>query len=845
MELNDADDVLPQLWQWMRSYNNDSGKHYLFSPEWEAFQEVRWQHYEALDSRRLNFHIPISSRQKVMENLRAEILQLKAQNYSPLNEALYELCPLAIRMDKFEGHDSQNRMYPWKSLLENWSRFQALFSSNDEFQRCLSVSQRASFLLLKDWWEASYCDPYLTRKAREWFEQRRETLDEGRPLLIEAADAKTNFSLYHASCFELFLLEFHPYAWEPYLCLIHLQSLQFRRYRAGCHALVQRISYASLFRPASGTTPGFPTVLLNKTEWARIGNPTDHPGYLWDTELRRTVMFDSITGNSDYICVSHTWGRWRRKHMPGAKIPGVDWRVPRNSRFNVKDLPYQLTRLGTRLGHRYIWIDLFCIPQDGSQEAKTEIQRQASIFRGCRASIAWLNDVESWDGVTKGLKWFSLKLQMNTIRDYDSPTPGHRPVTAMQLDAATLAAQAPAELCQHRSPLEEPISWFSSLWTLQEAVLCPDITLCSRDWTQLTDDWGVAISLQSLMVFLNECHDQCITEGPIHESFFSASKYSNALMSDPDRRQWIAGIESWPTAARQLQHLRDLTRLDNVFINRSPAVICTNANIRYCESKERAPAIMSALGVTEWYKARNLLTPTSTSNPRTSKGMFRFLKSVRQRKRTTQPLVLDMYPLEFLAEAHRLFGASFFETASYTVSLNDEAKASLRNEQSMGTMLPFTKKQGWHSGVIGSFEHTKVQVVDHASVATWSICQDGSVAMRSIGCVCSSSKDPNCRITRRPIKASVLVAGQGQFRFTGESRLCDDLAIFLNEIAGNGGIVYAVMLYEDCHRQHGILLYSLAEQEPSASRRSLMKIGVFIAHEWDSIDTRSVDWTVL
>ncbi|KAK8042403.1 hypothetical protein PG994_012886 [Apiospora phragmitis] len=401
MEPNDADEVVTQLRQWVLSYYETSSVIYLFSPEWEAFERVKWQEYNVLEARRLAFHTPPLAQEIKMENRRADLLRFKDQYHCPLNETLYDICPLAVRMDQFEAHDSQDRLYSWKSLLQSWTRFQALFDSYNDFQLYLSPSKRASYLLLKEWWESSYCDPYLMALASS--EDTRCGLDGPRKLAIR---------------------------------------------RKGPTAQAQA--------------------------------------------SRQPVHMDRL--------ILH--------------------------------------------------------PQDDSPEADIEIARQASIFRGYRGSIAWLNDVGSWDGVRNGLRWLSLKLQENIMRPYNSPTPWYRSVTAADLSAAAQVAQSPSEHSKVHST--EPISWFSSPCTLQEAVLCPDITLCSRDWTKLTDDWDAAISLQSLMVFMHQCERFCITEGPIEKSFASGAGYLGALISHFDRKQSRAKRDSF-TAAKQLHELCVLT----------------------------------------------------------------------------------------------------------------------------------------------------------------------------------------------------------------------------------------------------------------------------------------------
>ncbi|KID84796.1 hypothetical protein MGU_07946 [Metarhizium guizhouense ARSEF 977] len=48
--------------------------------------------------------------------------------------------------------------------------------------------------------------------------------------------------------------------------------------------------------------------------------------------------------------------------------------------------------------------------QDRSLLSRKEIAKQASVFKGSSGCIAWINNVNSWDGVIKALDWISLKL---------------------------------------------------------------------------------------------------------------------------------------------------------------------------------------------------------------------------------------------------------------------------------------------------------------------------------------------------------------------------------------------------------------------------------------------------
>lgn len=145
--------------------------------------------------------------------------------------------------------------------------------------------------------------------------------------------------------------------------------------------------------------------------------PQGHPYYLWDIRNERTVEVESLIHCPEYICISHTWGRWVDESKPPFQIPGVPWPTPRvkRERFNVEALPQNLQKLGKG---DYVWFDLFCIPQVARKDnrwyeeeyrkrygeevldhwrerADDEIAHQSSIFHGSTGCIAWLNDIQN------------------------------------------------------------------------------------------------------------------------------------------------------------------------------------------------------------------------------------------------------------------------------------------------------------------------------------------------------------------------------------------------------------------------------------------------------------------
>lgn len=553
----DSDQIDQRLLSWKRSYKVCKNIPYQFSPEWEEFETTQWAEYEHLQTLQHDAGSPQQRWQQSVTKYRSDMLLIKERQYCPLQSGMLHLCPLSVFLDHHFGQDTQDRRYPFRAALSNWTRFRELLEQDLEFKASLSPSQISSYMVLEDWWLSSYCTSPLVGAARGYMERRMDVLDTSkmteksfRKKLSE--EAMTEYSLYHASCLMLFLREFHPQAWEPYQSLRYLRVIQGDRFMAARLAAAQRLSYSFLWPggpPNSTDTmlPGYPNVQMRKNTWIVRPELNDRPYYLWDTHLRQTIVVEEPV---DYICISHTWGRW--KVEPAAIIPGVPWPVPRNTKFDVEQLPEQLSLLG----RRYIWMDLFCIPQERSARTNIEIARQAAIFRNSSACIAWLNEIESWEGLQASLAWLSLRFSSSTTR----PFPGlelDSPLSELAQEIADVA-NLPTKLMNIAPATEDvpfgqdPVGWFTSLWTLQEAVLCPNLQICTRDWTMLTDPWGVPIGLKALVLFIAECNRFCLFDSPLPKAFTDVDYYS-ALDEHLDElgiRRTL--MESWPDGPREL-----------------------------------------------------------------------------------------------------------------------------------------------------------------------------------------------------------------------------------------------------------------------------------------------------
>ena len=208
--------------------------------------------------------------------------------------------------------------------------------------------------------------------------------------------------------------------------------------------------------------------------------------------------------------------------------------MPQNSQFKAGELPYLLTRLPFFV--RYIWIDLLCIPQDDSEpefEAtkRQEISRQASIFSGAACAIAWLNNVEDWRGLRQALEWLSIRYfkLFNagfSMKDHIHNMGVTEEVLENLLNSTTTMADVSVGLCNvtRESTLETRLimdlsSWFSSLWTLQDAFLRPDMCLCSGNFDVLTASGGFYVTFDMIKALIDAFHglaDSAVGVRPEH-----------------------------------------------------------------------------------------------------------------------------------------------------------------------------------------------------------------------------------------------------------------------------------------------------------------------------------------
>lgn len=638
-------------------------------------------------------------------------------------------------------------VFNYKLALDYWNKR----SAEKDPQPMQSKADANSRLLCKEWWENTAYDFEMTRSIRAWIE--------------EAADWELDIRVqpripswtYNNALLALWREEYMASLRDQCSADPRFQGtaqlIRPFRQRAASAAASHRLIDASLRNIRSiglldvplgqqnCTIPGL-NANIDPCHW--LSNPSraaEPPFYLWDKAARQTVRTCDLSSVPEYLAVSHTWGRWRTNAMV---VDGVPWPVPGCGKFDVQSLPDMLASMP--FPEQYVWMDLFCIPQSGDDvRAKLEIANQAAIFKSASASIAWLPSVPDWEGLQYAIELIALQcfsveseLDLGSVLKLcirKAETNAH----LVDLKAKEHVKNFPANRRSYMQP------WFTSLWTLQEICLRPDMLLCDKHWRPFTLS-NFKVPVDHLIALLA-----------------SASWNEYVAKSTSEGRDFPSGVH-------ELLLLFQDTRIMDL-----PDLMPMNALIlgdqRYCESR-RAEAIMSVVGCTTWFHDDIHNDPGN------------------------RRLILGRYPLAFVEEMRQKLGAAFFATVDHsTGAFTDHA-----------TLLPFsTERNDGAMNMRGLLPFNSV-AEDHPSVVSWVIHISGAVLLEQVGILASyprreGSKDVYVNITGEAALDSLPVHPEGPVElhaylasFSGEGRDLDKFAVHLMR---SDGLALGLILMEE------------------------------------------------
>lgn len=563
--------------------------------------------------------------------------------------APYDRKPLGLAAEMFVNYESEGAEAMWPRALRNWTIVRREAEKTEsQFLNRVSPFQKQLVLLLHEWWTNVTED---NQKIIEMLEEFMKT-ETQEPI---PQSVQREMSNYCCQLCNLFVSEF-----------VDLDTVTFQRRKAQDEAgwiaacrraatetasnfceIMKAKAEAESRLPAgasssgrvrialnpsdSSVSNGSPNAILESCPWLPDHNKHGLPYFLWDIEGKRTVRFEEHDERPGYAIVSHTWGRWRIRDQADIDLPGVPWRIPQNTRFDVTRLPEELlSSIHVFGGAKFVWLDLLCIPQDGSELAKIEIGRQAAIFGNATRAICWMSNIHDLAGLQWAVTWLAMGFARHEANLKDEQVDGAfmlvdsmaRKSPGIGVREAILLTTKPDD--GERQDMGETVSvkhidkgWFSSLWTLQEATLRPDIVFCDHNWRPLT------MATQSRPI-------------PLDYILALVKWYRQTLISDRSLENHLSRhVAADPLPVIELCALLDQSGLTGLMFEPSVLAVLAAADRRQCESR-RAEAIMSVVGSRIWYTR---------------------VHSDAEREAN---LIMGRYPVEFLRETRAREGASFF-----------------------------------------------------------------------------------------------------------------------------------------------------------------------------------------
>lgn len=304
----------------------------------------------------------------------------------------------------------------------------------------------------------------------------------------------------------------------------------------------------------------------------------------------------------------------------------------------------------------------------------------------------WLHDPSmiSWNSTLRAIRWCSVdwlsKSTAPEIYNVDEILPNLFEKAKEPVDFTLVS--------------DRSRTWFSSLWTLQEACLRPSMIIVNYNWDPLVDDGGTYIMLDNLLSvshtkdsykWNDTCSEPSIVN-PLDEAWFDqavAPIYKKASVR--------------PLGAQQLYDLYHGDHGVGLITQPSQSAILAMGSHRHSQDNvDRPRSIQSVLGLTGWNQ-------DATEH---EKSVF----------------VLGLYPLTFVRAASQSIGGSFY---GCDMRLTPGTYNALKDPWRAGSMMCFTAPDNQERLTSLPYHHRDPELgsMDNPATRTWIINADGSVCI--------------------------------------------------------------------------------------------------------------------
>lgn len=217
---------------------------------------------------------------------------------------------------------------------DDWKRF---FGS-------MGQSQMVSWKILNEWHDGKYHSPPLAQAAREAIispspGKRPSSVHSYMGPVLLPETALRDQSAYHAVLGILFRNEFfdnfldslfskncttpHIAGYYGTLDTVRGTAYSHATSQALCHSIYHSLDPAAKGVAQTSDRPSHTPVRLTACPWFSKADLNGYPAYLWQIDQKRTIKTSDLKGKRPpYVCISHTWGRWRKEKT--AKLKGCE-----------------------------------------------------------------------------------------------------------------------------------------------------------------------------------------------------------------------------------------------------------------------------------------------------------------------------------------------------------------------------------------------------------------------------------------------------------------------------------------------------------------------------------------
>ncbi|KAH6659179.1 heterokaryon incompatibility protein-domain-containing protein [Truncatella angustata] len=187
------------------------------------------------------------------------------------------------------------------------------------------------------------------------------------------------------------------------------------------------------------------------------------------TTIRCQLRVVSLADDPIYEALSYVWGSphhvWDGAYVDQSKANLVSIEISNRRQEVTSNLYAALTRLRSSSKNRPVWIDQLCINQNDYEEKSTQVQLMRKIYSKCTRGLIWLGEIRDDIPENDAATVVEYLVYINALLHSDGSS--HLALPNFTRSRPDFERFLKALRSIHRYQC----TWWTRIWTLQEAVL--------------------------------------------------------------------------------------------------------------------------------------------------------------------------------------------------------------------------------------------------------------------------------------------------------------------------------------------------------------------------------------